>query len=272
MLGGDAVPVVLRPGDGSDVIVQADKRRFARVLANLLDNADEVRRRRHRASSSLDLGDAVQIAVEDDGTGVPEDERDRHLRPLLARQRGRQPRPATAASASASSLVAEHVRLHGGRVWVEDRPDGRAAPASSSSCPSRSENVGLDRHWSEWPAGPTVTRRLLVVLVAMTAGRRRVQRPPRRERAGSSPNPPRNTAVPVTTSNVNAERTTAKVYFVRSSDKKHRRRDDERQEPGSPVDLLEALIVAGPQSADSSPRSLRPPPCRSVDSSVPHES
>jgi two-component system, OmpR family, sensor histidine kinase MtrB len=24
------------------------------------------------------------------------------------------------------ALVAEHVRLHGGRVWVEDRPDGKA--------------------------------------------------------------------------------------------------------------------------------------------------
>jgi two-component system, OmpR family, sensor histidine kinase MtrB len=28
------------------------------------------------------------------------------------------------------SLVDEHVRMHGGRVWVEDRIDGDPAPAS----------------------------------------------------------------------------------------------------------------------------------------------
>ena len=67
---------------------------WSRVIANLLDNAGEVRRRRHRASSCASGGDAVQIAVEDAGPGVPREDRERHLRPLRPRQLGRAPRAA----------------------------------------------------------------------------------------------------------------------------------------------------------------------------------
>ena len=103
--------------------VRADKRRLARVIANLLDNAAKYGDGA-TAVSLRKTDDAVQIAVEDSGPGVPADERtiifDRFARGLSAGRRS------TGEGVGLGlALVAEHVRLHGGRVWVEDRTDGR---------------------------------------------------------------------------------------------------------------------------------------------------
>jgi two-component system, OmpR family, sensor histidine kinase MtrB len=104
------------------VVVQADKRRLARVLANLLDNAacygDGA-----TAVSLRAVDGGVQIAVEDRGPGVPAEEReqifDRFNRGGVAGRRG-----TGEGTGLGLALVAEHVRLHSGRVWVEDRNDG----------------------------------------------------------------------------------------------------------------------------------------------------
>ena len=65
----------------------------------------------------------MQIAVEDRGPGVPEEDRelifDRFSRGGVAGRRG-----SGEGVGLGLALVAEHVRLHGGRVWVEDRADG----------------------------------------------------------------------------------------------------------------------------------------------------
>jgi hypothetical protein len=75
---------------------------------------------------------------------------------------------------------------------------------------------------------------------------------PRDNSARVITNSPGNTSVPVTTSNVDAPRVQAKVYFVRSSDKKLEGvmtsvKDFNADNVASPVELLEALIVDGPQ-------------------------
>jgi signal transduction histidine kinase len=66
----------------------------------------------------------VQIAVEDEGPGIPEEDRlrifDRFSRGLAAGRRS-----TSDGVGLGLSLVAEHVRLHGGGVWVEDVPDGK---------------------------------------------------------------------------------------------------------------------------------------------------
>ena len=105
------------------VVAQADKRRLVRVIANLLDNA----RKYGEGATSVSLrrvDDVVQLAVEDEGQGVPDDERtvifDRFARGGGAGRRG-----SGEGVGLGLALVAEHVRLHGGRVWVEDRPDGK---------------------------------------------------------------------------------------------------------------------------------------------------
>ncbi len=108
--------------DAENVVVDADKRRLARVVANLIDNAAKYgggATRIHLTRS----GESVLMAVEDAGPGVPPDERfvifDRFSRGGAGGRRGYD-----TGVGLGLSLVAEHVNLHHGRVWVEDRPDG----------------------------------------------------------------------------------------------------------------------------------------------------
>jgi signal transduction histidine kinase len=105
------------------VYVEADKRRLVRVIANLLDNAAKYAGGASRVELRQVDGD-VQIAVEDEGPGIPEDDRlrifDRFSRGLAAGRRS-----TSDGVGLGLSLVAEHVRLHGGGVWVEDCPDGK---------------------------------------------------------------------------------------------------------------------------------------------------
>jgi signal transduction histidine kinase len=104
------------------VVVQADKRRIVRVLANLIDNAAKY----GGGATSVSLRQVeggVQIAVEDRGEGVPVEDRElifgRFSRGGAAGRRG-----SSDGVGLGLALVAEHVNLHGGRVWVEDRADG----------------------------------------------------------------------------------------------------------------------------------------------------
>jgi signal transduction histidine kinase len=104
------------------LVVHADKRRIVRVIANLLDNA----RKYGEGATSVSLrrvDDGIQIAVEDKGTGVPEEDRslifDRFSRGITAGRRG-----TSDGMGLGLALVAEHVNLHGGKVWVDDRADG----------------------------------------------------------------------------------------------------------------------------------------------------
>lgn len=121
VLGGGGVPVRYPPEVG-DVVVRVDKRRFGRVIANLLDNAE--RYAGGATAVTLELDEAkVQIAVEDRGNGVPEGERD-IIFDRFSRGREGGNRAADSGVGLGLALVDEHVRLHGGRVWVEDRRDG----------------------------------------------------------------------------------------------------------------------------------------------------
>ena len=119
--GHRVVPIEL-DADLLGVVVRADKRRLARVLANLLDNAAKYGAGA-TAVSMRAVDGGVQLAVEDRGPGVPVEVRekifDRFNRGGVAGRRG-----AGEGVGLGLALVAEHVRLHGGRVWVEDRADG----------------------------------------------------------------------------------------------------------------------------------------------------
>ena len=115
------IPVEL-DAELAGVVVQADKRRIVRVITNLLDNAAKYGGGADRVSLRQ-VGDGVEIAVEDHGEGVPEEDREmvfeRFNRGSAAGRRG-----SSDGVGLGLALVAEHVNLHGGRVWVEGRRDG----------------------------------------------------------------------------------------------------------------------------------------------------
>jgi signal transduction histidine kinase len=119
------------------LVIRTDKRRLARVVANLLDNArihgmpaNEVDE--SGAAAEVLVSEApgeqedtahVWISVSDHGPGVPAEER-ALIFERFARGTGAGRRGSTEGAGLGLALVDEHVRLHGGRVWVEDREDG----------------------------------------------------------------------------------------------------------------------------------------------------
>lgn len=131
--GAGPVPVVYED-EVSEAIVNVDKRRFGRVIANLLDNALKYAGGATKVQIQLTQTEPteeepnppklVQIIVEDEGNGVAEDERqiifDRFSRGSEGGNRA-----SDSGVGLGLALVDEHIRLHGGRVWVEGRPDGK---------------------------------------------------------------------------------------------------------------------------------------------------
>lgn len=110
-------------------LIRGDKRRLARVIANLIDNA----RAYGGGAPEITMSVANEpdepishlvIAVEDTGPGVAPDERQLVFE-RFARGGGAGRRTGSEGAGLGLSLVDEHVRMHGGRVWVEDRLDGQ---------------------------------------------------------------------------------------------------------------------------------------------------
>jgi signal transduction histidine kinase len=119
----NAGAVALRmPEDAHRVVVQADKRRLARIMSNLLDNAG--RYGGGATAITLELDDTLRIIVEDGGAGIPAGERSAVFERFFRGSAGGR-RTDDGGTGLGLSLVAEDLRLHDGRVWVEDRPDGR---------------------------------------------------------------------------------------------------------------------------------------------------
>ena len=109
-------------------LIRGDRRRLARVIANLIDNARAYGGGDPEVSITVINPDDepmshILIAVEDHGPGVAEEERDLVFE-RFARGGGAGRRTGSEGAGLGLSLVDEHVRMHGGRVWVEDRLDG----------------------------------------------------------------------------------------------------------------------------------------------------
>jgi signal transduction histidine kinase len=119
--GNGNLPVELAP-EVAGLQVSVDKRRIERVVVNLVENAAVYAGGVTRLAVEA-TDDTVRLIVEDAGPGVPAEARarifERFFRGSAAGRRG-----AGDGTGLGLSLVAEHVRLHGGRVWVEDRPEG----------------------------------------------------------------------------------------------------------------------------------------------------
>ena len=120
--GGVAdVPLEVDPSL-TGVRLWVDKRRIERVVTNLVDNAIQYGGGVVRLVVEPSDG-GVRFVVADRGPGVADTERDRIFERFYRGQAAGQ-RGATSGTGLGLSLVAEHVRLHGGRVWVESAVDG----------------------------------------------------------------------------------------------------------------------------------------------------
>ena len=111
-------------------LIRGDKRRLARVIANLIDNARAYGGGEPEITMEINNLDTepmshLTIAVEDRGEGVAESERSLIFE-RFARGGGAGRRTGSEGAGLGLSLVDEHVRMHGGRVWVEDRLDGES--------------------------------------------------------------------------------------------------------------------------------------------------
>jgi len=121
--------------------VQVDATRIGHVLVNLVDNARrygghgriDIRARRHPG--------AVVVTVEDDGHGIPPDER-----PLVFDRlyRGHEARASYPGGTGLGLHVCRRlVEAHGGRIWIEPEP-GRSAISFSLPVSRRSRATGVD--------------------------------------------------------------------------------------------------------------------------------
>ena len=116
-----------------ELIIEADKRRLARVMNNLLQNAENYAGGATRLTVNQIVRD-IEISVEDHGPGIPEQERntifERFARGAEGGRRG-----SGTGTGLGLSLVAEHVKLHGGDVLVRGHKDGQAGSVFSITLP-----------------------------------------------------------------------------------------------------------------------------------------
>jgi signal transduction histidine kinase len=120
-----APPVQVDPAAGAHHL-RVDKRRFERIIVNLLENASFY----GGGATMVTLREGpvdqagsptVEVVVDDNGPGVRPEERakvfDRFYRGQAAGRRG-----AGTGTGLGLALVAQHVQLNRGTVWVEDAP------------------------------------------------------------------------------------------------------------------------------------------------------
>jgi two-component system, OmpR family, sensor histidine kinase MtrB len=128
---GSRPPDMEIAAEAESLHVGVDKRRFERVMANLLENAayygggaTVISVGAVRADHGSPLG-IVEIAVEDDGPGINPTERskvfDRFYRGSASGRRG-----TGTGTGLGLALVAEHMRLMNGQAWVESSSSGGA--------------------------------------------------------------------------------------------------------------------------------------------------
>ena len=104
-------------------MIEADGRLLGRAIGNLLRNAQKYAAGRILLSARK-RADGVEIAIDDDGPGIPEEERDKIFDPFYRLDRSRD--RATGGFGLGLSIAQKAVALHGGTLRVESSALGGA--------------------------------------------------------------------------------------------------------------------------------------------------
>jgi signal transduction histidine kinase len=108
-----------------DLLVQADRGALSQMLLNLLDNAVKYGPAGQIAYITVwRVGDALRMAIDDEGSGIPVRDRERIFEPY--RRLDRDGNGNVAGSGIGLAVVRGLAELHDGGAWVEDAPSGGA--------------------------------------------------------------------------------------------------------------------------------------------------
>jgi signal transduction histidine kinase len=121
--GLNATPVEFAD-DVGDPMVNVDRRRFERVMSNLIDNAHHYAGDAVAIRISVD-GEHLVIDVDDAGLGVPPDEREQVFQRFF-RGRAAHDRGVARGTGLGLALVRDHVQSFGGTIIVLESPEGGA--------------------------------------------------------------------------------------------------------------------------------------------------
>ncbi|GAB3464022.1 two-component system sensor histidine kinase BprS [Massilia terrae] len=100
--------------------VEADRRLLGRAISNLLRNAQKYAGQRIVLSAARTEAGRVEIAIEDDGPGIPAEDRARIFEPFYRLDRSRD--RATGGFGLGLSIAQKAVVLHGGTLQIDESP------------------------------------------------------------------------------------------------------------------------------------------------------
>ncbi|HEX6049970.1 MAG TPA: HAMP domain-containing sensor histidine kinase, partial [Gemmatimonadaceae bacterium] len=139
--------VTVQTALASGVVCMVDPGALRQILLNLLDNAVKYGPQGQTVTITLrEVGSVARIVVDDEGPGIPMEDRERIWEPYQRLESA--VTGAVAGSGIGLAVVAQLVALHGGRVWAENAP-GRGArfvvelsgiehrPSTAGSAPTR---------------------------------------------------------------------------------------------------------------------------------------
>ena len=116
-------PVQVAPGTG-DPLVQVDRRRFERVMTNVIDNAHRYANGAVAIRLNLE-GSQLAINIDDGGAGIALEEREQVFERFF-RGRAAHDRGIARGTGLGLALVRDHVLAIGGTIRILDSPEGGA--------------------------------------------------------------------------------------------------------------------------------------------------
>ncbi len=103
-----------------DIVVPVRPNAFKRCVTNLVENAD--RYGKHVSVRAGRRGETVEIVVDDDGPGIPEDMREEAFRPFYRIENSRNPE--TGGVGLGLTIARDVIRGHGGDIVLGESPAG----------------------------------------------------------------------------------------------------------------------------------------------------